>query len=161
MQVSILVVDDHEVLREGIRSIISRARPCWEISGEASNGAEAVEAAGRLKPSIILLDVTMPGMSGLEAASRISKLALPSQVLIFTMHESGQLANDARRCGARGYVSKTDASRHLILAIETLLAGGTFFGHPETRSEKQPVSDPSAGDPGPAPLRSIPLPFSS
>lgn len=102
MQVSILIVDDHEVLREGIRSIITRARPHWEICGEASNGADAIEAATRLKPSIILLDVTMPGLSGLEAASRISKLALPSQILIFTMHESGQLANDARRCGARG-----------------------------------------------------------
>jgi DNA-binding NarL/FixJ family response regulator len=132
MPVSIFIVDDHEVLREGIRSIISRARPQWRICGEAANGPDAIDAANRLHPTIILLDVTMPGMSGLEAAARISKLGLPSQILIFTMHESGELANDARRCGARGYVGKSDAARHLILAIETLLSGGTFFGQPES-----------------------------
>lgn len=67
----------------------SKARPQWEICGEATNGQDAIDAAARLKPDIILLDITMPGMSGLEAASRISGLGLPSQILILTMHESG------------------------------------------------------------------------
>jgi DNA-binding NarL/FixJ family response regulator len=156
MPVSILIVDDHEVLREGVRSIIARARPHWEICGEASDGPEAIEAAHRLQPTIILLDVTMPGMSGLEAASRICKVSPSSQILIFTMHESGQLAGDARRAGARGYVSKTDAARHLILAIETLLSGGTFFGAPE----KQPARDPSPSSPGPATVLRVALAFS-
>jgi DNA-binding NarL/FixJ family response regulator len=145
MSVRILIVDDHEVLREGIRSILSRARPHWEICGEAANGADAIAAAHSLQPTIILLDVTMPGMSGLEAASKISKLGLPSQILIFTMHESGQLANDARRCGAHGCLGKSDAARHLILAIETLLSGGTFFGKPE----HPPKPGTSAADPKP------------
>jgi DNA-binding NarL/FixJ family response regulator len=155
MPVTILIVDDHEALREGVRSIIHRARPHWEICGEASNGADAIDAARRFRPTIILLDVTMPGMSGLEAASKISRLGLPSQILIFTMHESGQLANDARRCGAHGYLGKSDAARQLILAIETLLSGGTFFGSPEP----QPKRDASPGTPnsGPAQLLRIAL----
>jgi DNA-binding NarL/FixJ family response regulator len=155
MPVSILIVDDHEVLREGIRSILSRVRPQWKISGEASNGADAIAAAARLQPTIILLDVTMPGMSGLEAASKISKLGLASQILIFTMHESGQLANDARRCGARGCLGKSDAARHLILAIETLLSGGTFFGKPE--HQPKPDAAPADPNPGPAPLLRLAL----
>jgi DNA-binding NarL/FixJ family response regulator len=142
MSVRILIVDDHEVVREGVRIIINRARPQWEICGEAADGFEAIDMTKRLSPDIILLDITMPRLSGLEAASRISGLGLSSQILIFTMHESGQLAPDARRVGARGYVTKSDAARHLVHAIETLLSGGTFFGGPEKQGsgEKDPPS---------------------
>jgi DNA-binding NarL/FixJ family response regulator len=142
MPLTILIVDDHEVVREGVRTIINRARPEWEICGEATNGQEAIDTATRLRPDIILLDITMPRLSGLEAASRITGLGLTSQILIFTMHESGELAHDARRVGAKGYVTKSDASRDLVRAIETLLSGGTFFGGPEKREsgEKDPRS---------------------
>ena len=142
MSVTILVVDDHEVVREGVRSIISRARPQWEICGEAANGHDAVNSAMRFRPDIILLDITMPGLSGLDAATRMSGLGLTSKILIFTMHESGELAHDARRVGAKGYVMKSDAGRHLVRAIEALLSGGTFFGGPEKQppGEKDPQS---------------------
>ena len=145
MPVRILIVDDHEVVREGVHNIINKARPQWEICGEATNGQDAIDATARLKPDIILLDITMPGMSGLEAASRISGLGLPSQILIFTMHESGELAGDARRVGAKGYVTKSDAARHLVAAIETLLSGGTFFGHPEKGQHDVPEENPGSG----------------
>lgn len=144
MSVRILIADDHEVVREGVRTIISRARPEWEICGEAANGREAIDSAVHLKPDIILLDITMPGMSGLEAASQISGLGLAGPILIFTMHESGELANDARRVGARGYVSKSDAARHLVIAIETLLSGGTFFGHP-AKAPNDPQTNRGSG----------------
>ena len=134
---SILIVDDHEILRRGVSSILSQVRPQWEICGQAASGQEAVDAAAKLKPTIILLDITMPGMSGLEAALRISAMHLESKILILTMHESGALANDARRVGAKGYVTKTDAARQLVGAIETVLAGGTFFGGPEPPSETE------------------------
>ena len=142
MSVTILIVDDHEVVREGVRTIIKRARPQWQICGEAANGQEAIDTAVRLRPNIILLDISMPVLSGLDAASRISGLGLKSQILIFTMHESGELARDARQAGARGYVTKSDAGRHLVRAIETLLSGGTFFGGPEKgeSGEKGPQS---------------------
>jgi len=126
----ILVVDDHDIVRQGIRTILRSSRPDWEICGEAANGKDAIAAAISLKPDVIVLDITMPGMSGLEAASQISKLGLNSAILIFTMHESERLGADVRKVGARGYVQKTQAARDLILAIEAILAGGTFFGSP-------------------------------
>jgi DNA-binding NarL/FixJ family response regulator len=143
MSARILIVDDHEVVREGVRMIINRARREWEICGEATNGQEAVEAAARLKPDIILLDITMPVMNGLDAASRITGLGLTGQILIFTMHESGELTHDARRVGAKGYVTKSDAARDLVVAIETLLSGRTFFGRPE--KPQDPDKNPGRG----------------
>ena len=103
MQVTILIVDDHDVLREGIRSILKRARPQWEICAEAATGQEAIQVASTMKPTVILLDITMPGMSGLEAAAKISAAKNAAKILMVTMHESGELANDARRVGAAGF----------------------------------------------------------
>jgi DNA-binding NarL/FixJ family response regulator len=144
MSVNILIVDDHEVVREGVRTIIHRARPNWVICGEAANGKDAIEAVVQLRPEIVLLDITMPGLSGLDTAARVSELGLPSKILIFTMHQSDELANDARRVGARGYVTKSDAARHLVTAIETLLSGGTFFGGPEKEPDT-PKGNPTPG----------------
>jgi DNA-binding NarL/FixJ family response regulator len=128
MPVRILIADDHDVVRQGVRSIIIKARPEWEICGEATNGQEAVETAGALKPDVIILDITMPVFNGLEAAARIIRLGLSSRILIFTMHESERLYADVRQIGAHGYVQKSQAGRDLIFALDKLLAGGTFFG---------------------------------
>lgn len=127
MTARILIVDDHEIVREGIRGLLTRARPQWEICGEAVNGLLAIEAVKSLKPDIVILDVTMPVMSGLEASPRIVALGLGTHVLIFTMHQSETFASEVRNAGAHGYVVKSQASRDLILAIDSLLAGGTFF----------------------------------
>jgi len=127
MPVNILIADDHEVVRQGLRTIL-KVRPDWHICGEAEDGREAVQFVSELKPDIVILDVTMPTMSGLEAAEEIAKLRLNSRVLIFTMHDSGSLAKAVRRAGARGIVLKSRAARDLIRAIETLLDGGTFWG---------------------------------
>ena len=123
----VIIVDDHEIVREGIRRLLSSSRPDWDICGEATNGTQAIDAVGRLKPDVVVLDITMPGMSGIEAASRIVKLNLDCRVLIFTMHDSGRLSEEIRKAGAHGYVQKSQASRDLVEAIETLLQGRTFF----------------------------------
>jgi DNA-binding NarL/FixJ family response regulator len=128
MATRILIADDHEVVREGIRTLIDRSRPEWKICGEATNGEEAIEAAKALKPDVIVLDITMPKMSGLEAAPRIAKLGLGCRILMFTMHDSDRLAIEARRAQAQGLVLKSQAARDLIRAIDRLLAGSTFFG---------------------------------
>jgi len=146
MPARILVVDDHEIVREGVTRLIGRSRPEWEICGEASDGAEAIEAVRNLKPDVVVLDITMPKMSGLEAASRISKLGLGSRVLMFTMHESERLPMEVRQTGAHGVVLKSQAARDLIRAIDSLLAGGTFFG-----SESAPAKAPS----GQSPVKSV------
>ncbi|HZR57861.1 MAG TPA: response regulator transcription factor [Terriglobales bacterium] len=128
MPVRILLVDDHEVVREGIRTLISRSKMDWEICGEARDGVEAIEAAKNLKPDVIILDITMPKMSGLEAAPQIAKLGLGSRVLMFTMHDSERLTSEVRQAQAQGLVLKSQAARDLIRAIGTVLAGKTFFG---------------------------------
>jgi DNA-binding NarL/FixJ family response regulator len=144
LQAKILIVDDHEVVRQGVRTIL-RARPEWTICGEAANGQEGIEAVRTLNPDIVILDITMPVMSGLEAALRIAKLGLHSSVLIFTMHESERLIAEVRSAGAQGFVHKSRAGRDLILAIDTLLSGGTFFGSPKGSSPAPKDSEPSSG----------------
>lgn len=146
MSPKILIVDDHEVVRQGVRSILAASRPRWDVCGEASNGKEAIDSVVASNPDVIILDITMPGMSGLETASSITGLGLPCRVLIFTMHESERLITDIRAAGAHGYVQKSQASRDLVLAIESLLSGGTFFGpalQTETKKKKEPESGAS------------------
>jgi DNA-binding NarL/FixJ family response regulator len=126
----ILIVDDHEIVREGLRNLLSQSRPGWVICGQARNGEEAVEAVRDLAPDAVVMDITMPIMSGLEAARRITKLGTTCRVLMFTMHESDRLGQEVRDAGAQGYVLKSQAAKNLIVAIETILAGGTFFDVP-------------------------------
>jgi DNA-binding NarL/FixJ family response regulator len=126
MSARLLIADDHEVVRQGIRAIL-HARPDWEICGEAVDGRDAIRLATQLRPDVIIMDITMPNMSGLEASQEIAKLQLPSRVLIFTMHESKSLGSSVQKAGAQGYVVKSRAARDLIEALERLLAGGTFF----------------------------------
>jgi two-component system, NarL family, invasion response regulator UvrY len=134
MNPRILIVDDHEIVREGIRNLLARSGQNWELCGEASNASDAILAIKSLQPDVVVLDVTMPGISGLEAARLIGKLDLATRVLIFTMHESARIAMEVRDAGAHGYVSKSQATRDLVLAIQTLLSGGTFFGLPSDPS---------------------------
>jgi DNA-binding NarL/FixJ family response regulator len=82
MAVRILMVDDHEILREGVRSLLAKVRPDWEISGEAADGEEAISLTRQLKPDVIILDITMPKMSGLEACARMRKSGMKVPVLI-------------------------------------------------------------------------------
>src|ERR1041385_470902 len=128
MEPRILIVDDHEIVRDGIRTLISRSRPDWNICGEASNAVEAMRAVQSLDPDVVILDVTMPGPSGLEVSLRIKTLGLRTRVLIFSMHDTKHLVSEARAAGAQGYVLKSQASRDLVTAVERLLENGTFFG---------------------------------
>lgn len=122
----ILVADDHEVVRRGVRVVVE-SRPGWSICDEAVDGREAVEKAVRLRPDVVILDVGMPGLNGLEATRLIRKEAPETEVLILTMHESEQLVQEVTAAGARGYVLKSDAGRQLIVALEALGRHRTFF----------------------------------
>lgn len=141
---TILIVDDHEVLREGMRTLVVKSRSNLTVCGEASNGQQAIQLAQELKPDVIVMDITMPGMSGLEATARIRDLGMAIPILIFTMHESERLENDVREAAAQGYVLKSQAARDLMLAIDTLLAGGTFFG-PPSQKEVSTAEKPKRG----------------
>jgi DNA-binding NarL/FixJ family response regulator len=127
----ILVVDDHQIVREGVRSLIGSLRPQWTVS-EAADGIRAIELIHQRKPDVVIMDITMPGTSGLETVLTLRRAGFDSPVLIFTMHKSDQLANETKQAGAQGYVLKSQAVEDLVKAIDILLAGGTFFGAPPT-----------------------------
>src|SRR5260370_260176 len=99
MKPKVLIVDDHEIVREGIRRLLTRSRPDWNVCGEATSGREAIAAVKNLTPNVVILDITMPGMSGLEAAPHILNLKVGCRILIFTMHDSSRLSAEIRGVG--------------------------------------------------------------
>jgi DNA-binding NarL/FixJ family response regulator len=123
----ILLVDDHQVVRRGVAGLLGDIRPDWEVCGEASTGREAVAAAATLRPDIVVMDISMPDMDGLEATREILKDNAGSQVLILSMHESEQMVHDVLSAGARGYLLKRDAGNDLIAALEALRQHKLFF----------------------------------
>lgn len=124
--VRILVADDHDVVRRGLREQLS-SHDGWEICGEARNGREAVQMALKLSPDVAVIDLSMPELNGLEATRQIRRELPRTEVLIFTMHETEQLIREVLSAGARGYVLKSDAGRHLTSAVEALSHRRPFF----------------------------------
>jgi DNA-binding NarL/FixJ family response regulator len=121
----ILIADDHPVIRRTVREILE-AHPRLEVIGEVEDGLRAVEEAEKLKPDVVVLNVTMPVMNGLEAAREIKAKVPESVIVILSSHADARLIEDARRVGARAYVAKTKAARGLVAAIMGAVGGGDF-----------------------------------
>jgi DNA-binding NarL/FixJ family response regulator len=126
MPTRIFVADDHDIVREGVKSLL-KSRPEWTICGEASDGIQAASLIDKVDCDIAILDISMPGKSGLEVAASVSRKHPELKILIFTMHGGKTLHSAAREAGAHGVVQKSFASRDLIRAIEALIDGGDFF----------------------------------
>jgi DNA-binding NarL/FixJ family response regulator len=122
----ILIADDHEIVRRGIRALIEN-HPGWEVCAEAADGRDAVEKARQLQPDLVLVDVSMPNLNGLDAARQILEIVPQTRILILTMHESEQIVREVLEVGARGFLLKSDAARDLVSAIQALQRRTTFF----------------------------------
>jgi DNA-binding NarL/FixJ family response regulator len=122
----ILVADDHDLMRRGIKALL-QSHAGWEVCGEAHTGREAVAKAEELKPDVVILDISMPDLNGVDAAKRIRKSSPDTEVLILSVHYSDQLIRDILEAGVRGYIVKSDSDRDLIIAVETLANHKPFF----------------------------------
>jgi DNA-binding NarL/FixJ family response regulator len=121
----VLIVDDHAVIRRGVQGILS-TYPEWDLCGEADNGQDAIRLAGELAPEVVIMDVSMPGMNGLEATRIIHDVLPETKVLLLTLHSSAEFVRSAFRAGARGYVLKSDAENELVRALNVVIGEGTY-----------------------------------
>jgi len=122
----LLVADDHEIVRKGLCTLLG-GQPGWQIAAEARDGREAVAMAKEFKPDVAVLDISMPGLNGLEAARQISKAVSQTKVLVLTMHESDTFIGEALEAGVRGFLLKSDAGKDLVGAVDALSRNQTFF----------------------------------
>ncbi len=144
--VRILIADDHELVRQGMRALLA-LRPAWEVCGEACDGVEAIGKAAQLRPDVVLLDVSMPRLSGLEAASQIRRVSPASKILIISQHDPEEMLPKSLAAGARGFVSKSDIGSHLLTTIESILGpreeGAWVPGSATATVDPQPQRDQS------------------
>jgi DNA-binding NarL/FixJ family response regulator len=125
MGVSVLLADDHPVFRQGLRVLLEREK--FEILGEASDGLEAIVMAERLQPNVVVIDLAMPALNGIDASREIVKRAPRSKVILLTMHTEEHHVLEALRAGVKGCVSKSQAAEHLLQAIKDVCVGGVYL----------------------------------
>jgi DNA-binding NarL/FixJ family response regulator len=123
--IRILITDDYADWRRQVRSLL-QARPEWQVIAEASDGLEAVQKAQGVKPDLILLDIGLPKLNGIEAARRIQQLSPSSKIIFLSQNNDLEIVRAALSTGARGYVRKTDVKKELIPAMDAVLLGKQF-----------------------------------
>ncbi|MDR6961809.1 DNA-binding NarL/FixJ family response regulator [Pseudomonas brassicacearum] len=124
--IRVALVDDHSLVRDGIRALLS-VMPQLNVVGEAENGAQAIEMVGRCQPDLLLVDISLKDMNGLELTRQLGKQYPSLKILILSMYDNYEYVSESVRSGASGYVLKNAPSREIIAAIEAIISGGTFY----------------------------------
>jgi DNA-binding NarL/FixJ family response regulator len=150
----ILIADDHAVVRFGLKTILSNQEG-WQVIGEAKSGAEALALALQLQPDVVLLDINMPGMSGLDALKAIRERLPATRAVILTLDYSTELVREIKRFGGKGYVTKSDCDRDLVEAVAAVAEGRTYFTHApvDTAPAIPAMTVPRAADVGSLTMR--------
>ncbi|MFT3916402.1 MAG: response regulator transcription factor [Anaeromyxobacteraceae bacterium] len=143
-RIRVLLADDHAVLREGVRALLER-QPDLEVVGEASDGREAVDAAARLDPDVVVMDVAMPGLGGLEAALELRRRGARARVLVLSQHDDPEYVRRLVRAGAAGYVLKRSAGTELSAAIRAVHRGGLVLDPSVARAAVEPAPGEAGG----------------
>ena len=128
---TIILADDHKIVRQGVRALLEY-EPDFDIVGEANDGAEALSLLERTTPDVLVTDLSMPGLTGIELADKIRRRKLPTKVIILSMHGDELYVMKALACGASGYVLKESGVEHTVSAIREALAGGRYVSPPLT-----------------------------
>ena len=124
--IHVLIAEDHLLVREGIRALLERAGDI-QVMGEASNGQEAIEMTEALKPDVLIMDIMMPRMNGIQAAANIRELKLPTYILLLSMYSDEGFVHQALQYGVKGYVLKSSVSDELLQAVRAVAGGKTYF----------------------------------
>ncbi len=152
MPIRILLADDHSILRAGLRALLN-AEPDFDVVGEVADGNQVLQLASALHPDLVLMDVSMPGLGGIEATKRLKEILPETRVLILTVHEDETLLRSAIQAGASGYVIKRAAETELIAAIQAISRGDMYIHPAMTRSLLKELTpeQPPKNNPDPQP----------
>lgn len=140
--IQVLIAEDHQLVREGIHVLLEKAGDI-SIVGEASNGKEAIELVQELKPDVLVMDIMMPRLNGIQAAEYIRDLKLPTRILILSMYSDAGFVHRALQCGVKGYVLKSSVSDELLQAVRTVAGGNMFLSSQISEIVENSVAHPS------------------
>lgn len=143
--IRVLIADDHTIFRQGLAQMLTSVDE-FGLASQASDGREALRLIAQIKPDVAILDVSMPGLSGLEVTQEALRQGLPTRIILLTMHGEPEAVSRALRAGASGYVLKDNAFEDLVYAIKAVAAGGTFVSPSVAASLLKPVEDRSPQD---------------
>ena len=141
MAITILIADDHDIIREGIKSVLAR-RPEYEIRAEASDGEEALKLSEELKPDILLLDISMPKLGGLDIISRVKRVSPKTKIIIISVHKLGAYVLKALRQGVEGYLNKENVAEELVAALGRVAAGKIYLGEVISEYLSETIREP-------------------
>lgn len=142
--IRVLIAEDHLMVRAGIRALLEKAGDI-HVMGEASNGQEAVEMAEALKPDVLIMDIMMPRMNGIQAAENIRDKRLPTFILLLSMYSDEGFVHQALQCGVKGYVLKSSVSDELLWAVRAVASGNTYLSSPISEIVVESSINPHVG----------------